>query len=118
MIIVVESFLEPVRSLNMDSWSDLYYWACISFCEPGLKSKQKAVGYPHNSYATITVNHKVHNWVRKLMTASPSSLQTSFDTMKLVSRNFPVSFNLISLLPVTSVCGVFSNRILTSRSGQ
>lgn len=45
-MIIIESFLEPVRSLNMDSLSDLYYWACISFCEPGLKSKQKAMGYP------------------------------------------------------------------------
>ena len=32
-MIMLESFLDPVRSLNMDSSSDLYYWACISFCE-------------------------------------------------------------------------------------
>lgn len=83
--------------------------------EPGLKSKQKTVGYPHNIYATTTVNHRVHNWVRRL---PPAACITSFDTMKLFSRNFLVSINLISLLPVTSVCGVFSNRILTSRSGK
>lgn len=38
--------------------------------------------------------------------------------MKLIRRNFLVSINLISPCPVTSVCGVFSNRILTSRSGR
>lgn len=57
-MIIIESFLEAVRSLNMDSLSDLYYWACISFCEPGLKSKQKAMGYPYNIYAINTVNYR------------------------------------------------------------
>lgn len=73
-MIVVGSFLEPVSTPTMGSWSGLQCQACIFSCGAALKFNQKAAGYPIHTY---------HNCTQGRILPLRSSLQfTGFTTVE------------------------------------
>lgn len=99
----------------MASCSGLQHWVCVSFCGRTLKSNQIAVGCLYNIHAhlsacldmlVIIVIHKVHSWVRLLMTSLlqlASMVPSSTVKAGQHEGSFPVNTKLISPWPVTKL---------------
>lgn len=120
--IIVEG---PVSFPTMGSWPNVQYQVYVSSMKRALHLvKEQLVAsiicchyctYGHMFAVLVMKLQEAHSWVRALimspMQHAEHSLSGHMETSQQRGR-IMVGTNLISICPVTEVCGVFSNRVL------